>query len=66
MMTDPDPHEIAAMEHASDMAGEYLESLKSTDLATFSEDEWKTLIEVVCGAYAQKLAETGHGATPAA
>jgi hypothetical protein len=61
-MPDPDPQEIAAMEHASDMAGEYLESLPSTDLAAFTPDAWQTLIEVICGAYVEKLNELADGA----
>lgn len=60
-MPDPDPNEIAAMQHASDMAGDYLDSLPSTDLASFSQDEWQTLIEVVCGAYVEKLNELADG-----
>lgn len=50
------------MEHASDMAGEYLESLPSTDLAAFTPDAWQTLIEVICGAYVEKLNELADGA----
>ena len=49
------------MEHASDMAGEYLESLPSTDLASFTPDAWQTLIEVICGAYVEKLSELADG-----
>lgn len=63
-MPDPDPQEIAAMQHASDMAGEYLDSLPSTDLAAFSQDAWQTLIEVICGAYVEKLSELTDGAAP--
>lgn len=54
-MIDPTKHEIEAMEHAGDMAGEYLDSLGKTDLAKMSQDEWRTLIEVVCGGYVEKL-----------
>ena len=49
------------MEHASDMAGEYLESLPSTDLVSFTPDAWQTLIEVICGAYIEKLSELADG-----
>lgn len=52
------------MQHASDMAGEYLDSLPSTDLAAFSQDAWQTLIEVICGAYVEKLSELTDGAAP--
>jgi len=47
IMIDKSPVEIAALEHASDLAGEYLESLKKTDLVTLSRGEWMTLVEVI-------------------
>ena len=34
---DPDEHEIAAIQAASPMAGEYLESIGKTDLAVLSD-----------------------------
>ena len=55
---DPTQNEIAAMEHASDKAGEYIESLGGkTDMATFTYEEWMTLIEVVCTGFTEKLGE---------
>lgn len=54
-MIDPTAHEIEAMEHAGAMGGEYLDSLGKTDLAKLSQDEWRTLIEVICGGYVEKL-----------
>ena len=51
-MIDPTPHEQAAMDHAVAMAGEYLESLGQTDLATLvSPSEWRQLIEVIVTGY---------------
>ena len=53
---DPDEYEIAAIEAASPMAGEYLESIGKTDLAVLTEAEWLTLLEVVITAYQDELA----------
>jgi|GEM_PF-203406 hypothetical protein len=46
-MIDPTPRECRAIELASDPAGEYLDNLKKTDLATLTESEWFTFLEVV-------------------
>ena len=63
-MVDPDEHEIAAIEAASPMAGDYLERIGKTDLAVLTEAEWMTLLEVVVTAYqdelARRLAEGRH------
>jgi len=53
---DPDEHEISAIEAASPMAGEYLESIGKTNLAVLTEAEWLTLLEVVITAYQDELA----------
>lgn len=55
-VVDPDEHETAAIAAASPMAGEYLESIGTTDLAALSEAEWLTLLEVVVTAYQDELA----------
>lgn len=56
-LIDPTPYEQAAMEHAGNMAGEYLDSLKKTDLAKLSTEEWATFINVVCTGYIEKIQE---------
>ena len=56
-MKDPDEYERSAIEHAGTMAGEYLDSLGKTDLATMTREDWQALIAVVCGGYVEKLAE---------
>jgi len=53
---DPDAHEIASIEAASPVAGEYLESIGKTDLAVLTQAEWLTLLEVVVTAYQDELA----------
>ena len=58
---DPDEHEIAAIEAASPMAGEYLERIGKTDLAVLSEAEWLTLLEVIVTAYQDALARRLDG-----
>ena len=55
-VVDPDEHEIAAIEAASPMAGEYLDSIGKTDLAVLTKAEWLTLLEVVITAYQDELA----------
>ena len=59
-MIDPSPFEQEAMAHAGDMGGEYLESLNKTDLVTLSQDEWDTLVNVICTAYSDSLYRTHH------
>jgi hypothetical protein len=46
-MIDPTPQEIRAIELASAPAGQYIESIGKTDMATWSESEWLTFLEVV-------------------
>jgi hypothetical protein len=58
-MIDPTRHELAAMEHAVDMAGEHIESLGRTDLMTWSQSEFMTLIEVIVTAFTDRLRELG-------
>lgn len=55
IMIDPTDHEQAAMDHAGEQAGEYLETLGKTDLAQMSPEEWATLINVICSGYVEKL-----------
>lgn len=54
-MIDPTPNERAAMEAGGIAAGEYLESLARTDLASLSVEEWRTLIEVIVTGYCDAL-----------
>lgn len=54
-MTDPNAIELAAMAHASDRAGEFIEALRKTDMAAWTPEEWAQFIEVVCGGYVDSL-----------
>jgi hypothetical protein len=54
-MIDPTPNEQAAMVAGGDAAGEYLESLAKSDLATLSPAEWRQLIEIVVTGYCETL-----------
>lgn len=54
-MIDPTPNERAAMAHGGAMAGEYLDSLRKTDLAQFSTEEWLILMEVIITGYCDHL-----------
>lgn len=55
MLSEPTQFERAAMDHAGDMGGEYLESIRKSDLATMTLDEWHTFISCVCGGYVDSL-----------
>lgn len=39
--------EESAYQFASDMAGEYLATLPHTDLAKFTPEQWRTLLEII-------------------
>lgn len=54
-MVDPNEHELAAMHAASLAGGEYLESLKKSDLSLMTEAQWLSFIEAVCGGYVDEL-----------
>ena len=56
-MTDPNAVELAAMAHASDRAGEYIEALGKTDMARWSAQEWASFIEAICGGYVDSLCQ---------
>ena len=56
-MIDPTPNEQAAMAAGGDAAGSYLESLGKSDLAAFSQPEWRQLIEIVVTGYCDTLRE---------
>ena len=56
-MIDPTKNEIEAMTFAGQMAGEYMQEINKTDLATFTKDEWLTLLKVIYGNTTQKIAE---------
>lgn len=54
-MIDPNQHEVNALDAAGAGGGEYVESIAKTDLATFTEQEWSTLIEVIVTAFQDHL-----------
>ncbi len=56
-MIDPDKYEADAIAVAGERGGEYLDSLGKTDLATMSDDEWRSLIAVVVGGYVERMGE---------
>lgn len=49
--------EIDAIIATSDLAGEHLDKLGKTDLATMSRDEWLGFIEIVVMGYADQMAK---------
>ncbi|MBX9595508.1 MAG: hypothetical protein K2X46_14175 [Roseomonas sp.] len=56
-MVDPTEAEMQAMAAASDKAGEFIESLRQTDMAKWKPQQWQQFIEVVCGSYVDSLCE---------
>ena len=56
-MVDANEQEVAAMRAAGDMAGQYIEAVGRTDMATWSEADWRGFIEAICGAYVDSLIE---------
>lgn len=60
-MIDPTEIEIAAMDHAADMAGELIDSYTSTDMATWVPEQWQEFIRTICGAYVDYLVQQDGG-----
>jgi len=60
-MIDKDDDERAALQEAGQEGGAYIESLGRTELATWSANEWATLVEVVVTAYQDALARLRDG-----
>lgn len=48
------PHEEKALDFASTCAGEYLAEINKTDLATFTAEEWHTLLSIIAGNFCDK------------
>ena len=65
-MVDPNEHEVAAMRRAGDAAGEFIDALGRTDMATWSPAEWTSFIDVICGGYVDSLIEQQIGVNAAA
>jgi hypothetical protein len=56
-MIDPTEYEREAIAHGGVQAGEYLEALGKTDLATMTTDEWDAFVEVIVTGYVERLGE---------
>ena len=56
-MIDPNKHEAAALVAASTSGGAYVELTGKTDLATWTEQEWSTLIDVIVTSFQDFLRE---------
>ena len=65
LMIDKTPEETRAIrEGASHNAGEYLESIGKTDLATLTQEEWFTMLEVAVTGYQDCLRWIEMGEPP--
>lgn len=56
-MRDPNKQEQDALKNAGAMAGEYLDSIGKTDLATLTVEEWNTFIECAVTGFVEHLSE---------
>jgi len=56
-MVDPNEQEVAAMRAASDIAGQYIEAVGRTDMATWPKADWHGFVEAICSAYVDALVE---------
>ena len=56
-MVDPNDQEMAAMRHAGMIAGDYIEAVGRSDMASWSPEDWCGFIEAICGAYVDCLVE---------
>lgn len=63
-MIDPTEHEVEAIMAASEPAGQYIEALGRTDMATWSSDEWLGFLEAVVTGYENRLAELANEGIP--
>ena len=45
------------MRAAGDIAGQYIEAVGRSDMATWSAEDWRGFIEAICGAYVDCLVE---------
>jgi len=63
-MIDPNTHEMNALAAASATGGAYIEGVGRTDLASWSEREWATLVEVIVTAFQDFLREAYAGDSP--
>ncbi len=54
-MINPNKHEAAALDAASQAGGVYVELLSRTDLTTWSEQEWGRLVDVIVTEYQDTL-----------
>ena len=56
-MVDPNDLEVAATKVAADIAGQYIDAVGRTDMATWSPADWHGFVEAICGAYVDALVE---------
>lgn len=54
---DLDSYEAFSLSDAGDAAGEYLESIGKTDLASLEREEWLKLLKTVLETYSEKMKE---------
>lgn len=56
-LTDPNQAELAAMDIAGQRGGEYVESIGSTDFATWTPLQWQIFVATICGGYVDALVD---------
>jgi len=63
-LIDKTAHEQNALDYASDMAGEHIDSLPSTDMARWTIEQWRAHLEVVVAAFTQKMGDLSKAEAP--
>ena len=63
-MIDPQPHEIQALTLASMNGGAYVEEIGKTDLATWTEQEWMVLVDLIVTTYQDGLRQADGNDPP--
>lgn len=59
-LIDPTPNELAALEHAGPVMGEYIMSIGKSDIMRMTPEEYATMVRVGVTAYCEHLRDAGH------
>lgn len=63
-LIDKTKHEEAALDVASQRAGEYIESLPSSDMRSWTRRQWRDLLEVIVAGFTETMGELSSREAP--
>lgn len=63
-LIDKTKHEVAALEAASEAAGEFIDSLPTSDMSRWTVQQWQQFIEVVVSGFTHKMGELAATEAP--